>query len=92
MADKKKKKESLTGKTQDELQKDLMDLKKQQLNLRFQKSQGQLANTSQIRAVRRQVARVKTAMGTAQNSAGQTASKAAPKKKASAKKTGKTAA
>ncbi len=90
MADKKKKKETLDGKTPDELQKDLMDLKKQQMNLRFQKSQGQLSNTAQIREVRRQVARVKTAMGGAKNAAG---SKAAPKKKAAAtKKTGKKAA
>ena len=36
------------------------ELKKQQFNLRFQKSGGQLANTSEIRAVRREVARIKT--------------------------------
>ncbi len=52
--------EELKGKTVDELQKTLIDLKKQQMNLRFQKSQGQLENTAQIRTVRRDIARVKT--------------------------------
>ena len=58
----KKKVEDLHGKTADELTKDLHDLKKQQFNLRFQKAQGQLADTSLIRQARRQVARIKTAM------------------------------
>jgi large subunit ribosomal protein L29 len=77
----KKKVEDLKGKTEDELAKELVDLKKQQLNLRFQKSQGQLANTSTIRQTRRQVARVKTAMGALKNkdNAAKAAS-AAPKK------------
>lgn len=69
--------EELKGKTVDELQKTLIDLKKEQFNLRFQKSQGQLENTARIRAVRRDIARVKTFMG--QQQAGVTA-KAAPKK------------
>jgi large subunit ribosomal protein L29 len=89
----KKKAEDLKGKTADELSKTLVDLKKQQLNLRFQKSQGQLANTATIRETRRQVARVKTAQavldkGALTNtvSAAKPAS-AAPKK--AAKKAGK---
>lgn len=52
--------EDLKTKTTDELAKSLMDLRKQQFNLRFQLSQGQLQNTAQIRAVRRDIARVKT--------------------------------
>ena len=52
--------EELNTKTVDELSKLLMDLKKQQFNLRFQRSQGQLENTAQIRKVRRDVARIKT--------------------------------
>ena len=47
-------------KTVDELEKLLVDLKKQQFNLRFQRSQGQLQNTAQLRAVKRDVARVQT--------------------------------
>ena len=58
----KKKVEDIHGKTADELTKDLHDLKKKQFNLRFQKSQGGLADTSLIRQARRQVARIKTAM------------------------------
>ena len=50
----------LRTKTEDELKKELMALKKEQFNLRFQLSQGQLSNTAQIRTVRRNVARIKT--------------------------------
>jgi len=54
--------EELKGKTADELNKMLMDLRKEQFNLRFQHSGGQLEATSQIRKVRRDIARVKTFM------------------------------
>ncbi len=83
----KKKAEDIKGKTPDELAKALIDLKKTQFNLRFQKSQGQLANTATIRETRRQVARIKTAQSaliaaqTKPVSAAKTAS-AAPKKAA----------
>lgn len=50
----------LRAKTEDELTKELMALKKEQFNLRFQLSQGQLGNTAQIRKTRREVARIKT--------------------------------
>ena len=52
--------EDLKGKTADELKTALVDLKKEQFNLRFQKANGQLTNTSQVTKVRRQIARVKT--------------------------------
>lgn len=61
--------EELKGKAIDELKKMLLDLKKQQFNLRFQKSQGQMENTAQFRAVRRDVARVKTMMNAAKDKA-----------------------
>ena len=48
--------EDIAGKTPDELKKMLLDLKREQLNLRFQKSGGQLTNMSQVRKLRRQVA------------------------------------
>ena len=38
----------------------VMELRKKQFNLRFQKSGGQLDNTAQMRQVRRDIARVKT--------------------------------
>ena len=52
--------EELKGKTVDQLQKMLLDLRKEQFNLRFQRSGGQLENTAQMRKVRRDIARVKT--------------------------------
>lgn len=52
--------EELKGKTKDQLEKMLLDLRKEQFNLRFQRSGGQLENTSQMRKVRRDIARVKT--------------------------------
>jgi large subunit ribosomal protein L29 len=47
-------------KTEDELVKDLGDLKKEQFNLRFQRASGQLENTARVRQVRHDIARVKT--------------------------------
>ncbi len=46
--------------TPDQLQDQLLTLKKEQFNLRFQRATGQLENTGRIREVRRDVARVKT--------------------------------
>ena len=50
----------LRGKSQDELQDQLLQLKKEQFNLRFQKATGQLENTARVREVRRDIARIKT--------------------------------
>jgi large subunit ribosomal protein L29 len=50
----------LRSKTADELQDTLMDLRKEQFNLRFQKASGQLENTARAREVRRGIACVKT--------------------------------
>ncbi len=47
-------------KTPDQLRDALVALKKEAFNLRFQQATNQLENTSRIRAVRRNVARVKT--------------------------------
>jgi large subunit ribosomal protein L29 len=44
----------------DELQEQLLQLRKEQFNLRFQKATGQLENTSRVRTVRRDIARIKT--------------------------------
>lgn len=46
--------------TVDQLDEELTKLKKEQFNLRFQKASGQLENTSRVREVRRDIARVMT--------------------------------
>jgi large subunit ribosomal protein L29 len=46
--------------TADQLEDQLVKLKKEQFNLRFQRASGQLENTSRVRQVRRNIARVKT--------------------------------
>ena len=44
----------------DQLADKLVELKKEQFNLRFQKATNQLENTARVRVVRRDIARVKT--------------------------------
>lgn len=81
--------EDLKTKTADELKKALLELKKEQFTLRMQKAQGQLENSAKVRAVRRDVARVQTALNQQAKGAGKPApaKKAAAKKPAKAKKT-----
>jgi large subunit ribosomal protein L29 len=55
--------EELRAKTPDELKTQLIDLKKEQFNLRFQVAGGQIENPSRSRVVRREIARVKTVLG-----------------------------
>lgn len=50
----------LRDKSADELKDQLVNLKKEAFNLRFQQATGALENTSRMRAVKRDVARVKT--------------------------------
>jgi large subunit ribosomal protein L29 len=52
----------IRSKTPDELKAMLLDLRKEQFNLRFQRATGQLEALSRIKAVRRDIARVKTIM------------------------------
>jgi large subunit ribosomal protein L29 len=47
--------------TADQLKDEVLKLKKEQFNLRFQRATGQVENTSRIRQVRRDIARLKTA-------------------------------
>lgn len=51
----------IRGMTDDQLKDELLKLKKEQFNLRFQGASGQLENTARIRQVRRTIARIKTA-------------------------------
>ena len=54
------KQENLTVKTDDQLQQQLLDLKREQFNLRFQAATNQLEKPSRVREVRRTIARIKT--------------------------------
>ena len=54
--------EELRAKTPDQLRDQLLSLKKEAFNLRFQKATGQLENTARIRRVRRDAARVMTVL------------------------------
>ena len=69
-----------------------MDLKKQQMNLRFQKAGGQLANSAEVRAVRREIARIKTISSAKKAGVKPTTAKAKAAKPAAKPKAKKTAA
>lgn len=47
--------------TPDQLEDEILKLKKEQFNLRFQKASGQLEKTARVRHVRRDIARLRTA-------------------------------
>jgi large subunit ribosomal protein L29 len=51
------------AKSDDELKGQLLDLRKEAFNLRFQTSSGQLENTARVGVVRRDIARIKTILG-----------------------------
>ena len=55
--------EELRAKTSDELKTKLVELKKEQFNLRFQVASGQVENPSRAKIVRREIARIKTILG-----------------------------
>jgi large subunit ribosomal protein L29 len=50
-------------KTADQLKDRLLELKKEQFNLRFQRASGQLENTARVHTVRREIAVIKTILG-----------------------------
>jgi large subunit ribosomal protein L29 len=52
--------EAVRDLTLDQLEDELVKLKKEQFNLRFQAATGQLENTARMRQVRRDIARIKT--------------------------------
>ncbi len=54
--------QELRDKTPDQLRDQLVALKKEAFNLRFQQATGQIENTARMRAVRRDVARVNTVL------------------------------
>ena len=59
----------IRAKTPDELTTMLLDLRKEQFNLRFQRATGQQEGVSRVKLVRRQIARVKTIMAEKTSSA-----------------------
>ena len=69
----------------DQLDDEVVKLKKEQFNLRFQRATGQLENTSRVRVIRRDIARMKTIA--AQKRAGQPEPAAKAEGAAPAKKT-----
>jgi large subunit ribosomal protein L29 len=55
--------------TIDQIDDEVLKLKKEQFNLRFQRATGQLENTSRVREVRRDIARLKTVAKTKRSGA-----------------------
>ena len=64
--------EDVRAKSDDELKEQILDLRKEAFNLRFQSASGQLENTARVREVRRDVSRIKTIL----NERSRTAAKA----------------
>lgn len=60
-------------KTDKELETRIMELRKEQFNLRFQKATGQLTNTARMTAVRKEIAKIMTVIGERQRKAAGTA-------------------
>ena len=52
--------ETIRAQSDDELSSEMLELKKEQFNLRFQQATGQLENTARFRHVRRSIAQIKT--------------------------------
>lgn len=52
----------LRAKTSDQLKDELLKLRRESFNLRFQQASGQLENTARVRQVRRDIARIKTVL------------------------------
>ena len=81
--------EELQGKTHDQLKDMALLMKKELFNLRFQRATGELTNTARFRAVRRDVARVHTAMNLPEGIKAKPAKTEKTAKKPAAKKAAK---
>ena len=55
--------EDIRRMSDDEMDAEVLKLKKERFNLRFQRASGQLENTARVRQVRRDIARIKTIAG-----------------------------
>ena len=58
--------DDVRGMTPDQLGQELVNLKKEQFNLRFQKATGQIEKTHRVDQVRKDIARIKTVLRTKQ--------------------------
>ncbi len=67
--------EDMRAKTDDQLSQQLVELKKEQFNLRFQAATNQLERPARIKEVRREIARIKTLQGERAKSAKPAAAK-----------------
>jgi large subunit ribosomal protein L29 len=80
--------EDIRAMSLDQMDDEVLKLKKERFNLRFQKATGQLENTARVRQVRRDIARLKTVAATkragAEPANAKTKSQAKPKAKAKA--------
>ncbi len=76
----------LRAMTVDQLDDEFLKLKKERFNLRFQRATGQLENTSRVRAVRRDIARIKTVAGQKRSGQQPAVGQAATETKASRKR------
>jgi large subunit ribosomal protein L29 len=68
--------------TLDQLDDEVLKLKKEQFNLRFQRATGQLENTARVRVIRRDIARMKTIAAQKRVGMPEPVAKAAPAPKA----------
>ena len=84
--------QELKTKSEDELKAMLLDLRREQMNQRFQRSNGALENTAQVRRTRRSIARVKTFLTQGQAGAAKSVAKAPAKAKKESEQSAKKAA
>ena len=78
--------------TNDQLDDEVLKLKKEQFNLRFQRATGQLENTARVRVIRRDIARLKTIAVQKRAGMPEPAPKARPETEAAAPAAAKTKA
>src|SRR5215475_7418261 len=77
--------DDLRAMTVDQLDDEVLKLKKERFNLRFQRATGQLENTARVRQVRRDIARIKTIAAEKRSGPQSTAPATAPREKPAAK-------
>jgi large subunit ribosomal protein L29 len=80
MADKPLKIDDVRALSPDQLSEQLVKLRKEQFNLRFQKATGQLEKTSRVRVIRRDIARISMVLGEMAKGGAKPSTKTAKKK------------
>ena len=77
--------DDLRAMTVDQLDDEVLKLKKERFNLRFQRATGQLENTARVRQVRRDIARIKTIVAQKRSDRQPSAPAPAPRKNPTSK-------